>query len=477
MTDPTTVLSDANPITDVIDSELGDKRMSERYPQLIEALSFRPDASIPETFEEACERKAYYRFVENDKLDFFKLAEPHFDATAERAKQLGEVLVVHDTTTVSFNVHDEVMREHLTRQSTHRQGFLWHTSLVLAADGTRAPLGLVSAQPFVHQSDLKKGDESTRRYWENLEGVFDNESWRWLGGVEESEKRLGEIARVIHVSDRENDDFEHMVCMQQAGYDFVIRATHDRLVSTGEHRKDHEKLSEAFERAPWIGERQIKLSARKKGQASKQHPQRRARVTTVNVRAIQVEVRRPNNVPAAQAPDTIEVMAVEVLETTPPKGEEPVRWVLFTSLAGDTTEAVWKVVDIYRARWVTEEYYRALKSGCGYLKLQHRSADALLNALALKLQVAWQLLAIRFLGQHVEDISADAVTNPLQLQLLQKLKPKFLSKAPTAREVMLAIASLGGHFKHNGEPGWIVLGRGWQKLREYERGARIAMQL
>ena len=45
-----------------------------------------------------------------------------------------------------------------------------------------------------------------------------------------------------------------------------------------------------------------------------------------------------------------------------------------------------------------------------------------------------------------------------------------LPAAPTARDVLLAVAALGGHLKHNGEPGWITLGRGYEKLRTLTEG-------
>lgn len=32
---------------------------------------------------------------------------------------------------------------------------------------------------------------------------------------------------------------------------------------------------------------------------------------------------------------------------------------------------------------------------------------------------------------------------------------------PTIRDMLLVVAGLGGHIKNNGEPGWIVLGRGY----------------
>jgi hypothetical protein len=39
---------------------------------------------------------------------------------------------------------------------------------------------------------------------------------------------------------------------------------------------------------------------------------------------------------------------------------------------------------------------------------------------------------------------------------------------------MLAIARLGGHLKRNGEPGWLVLGRGYLKLLDLAQGFLIA---
>jgi hypothetical protein len=39
-----------------------------------------------------------------------------------------------------------------------------------------------------------------------------------------------------------------------------------------------------------------------------------------------------------------------------------------------------------------------------------------------------------------------------------------LPKRATARDAMLAVAALGGHLKSNGDPGWLVLGRGLNDL-------------
>ncbi len=245
---------------------------------------------------------------------------------------------------------------------------------------------------------------------------------------------------------------------------------------TGPKRKDFENLKEVLARKKWRGKRTIELSARTPEQASKIHPVRKARSATVKIRGASVEIRRPNSVAADSAPDRIEVNVVEVREVNTPTGEEPVHWLLVTSRPIDDTEQMWNVVDWYRARWTIEENFKAIKTGCAYKKLQHRSAKTLLCALAATAIVAHHLLVLRHLGRHAEHLPAKAVVTLMQLRVLEATKSKFLSTEPTAGEVMAAVASLGGHIRSNGVPGWQVLGRGWQRLLEYEHAFALGIQ-
>ncbi len=160
---------------------------------------------------------------------------------------------------------------------------------------------------------------------------------------------------------------------------------------------------------------------------------------------------------ACNAPARQSVHVVEVVETHPPDGEEPVRWVLFTSEPIACADDIWEVVDTYRARWVIEEYFKAIKTGTGYKKLQHRSAQTLLNALSAKAVVAWDLLRLRHLGRYLPDADADLVVNRVQLALLQRLRPKLVPAAATAADVMRGVAGLGGHIRQNGPPGWLLM--------------------
>ncbi|AWV89881.1 hypothetical protein [Bradymonas sediminis] len=80
----------------------------------------------------------------------------------------------HDTTKLSFPIHDDKLRENLSRRSKNRQGFLWHASLVTSADGLRAWLGLVAAKAFVHESELP--DPASKTFWEERQGLHTDEA-------------------------------------------------------------------------------------------------------------------------------------------------------------------------------------------------------------------------------------------------------------------------------------------------------------
>jgi hypothetical protein len=159
-----------------------------------------------------------------------------------------------------------------------------------------------------------------------------------------------------------------------------------------------------------------------------------------------------------------------VLESGTNGDDEPVQWLLATSEPIATTADIERVVDIYRSRWVIEEYFKALKTGCAYEKRQLESDHTLFNGLALLVPIAWQLLLLRTLARDHADIPATQALTETQVAVLVATSAKKLSPLLTVREAMLAIAGLGGHIKNNGDPGWMVLGRGFEHLLMLEKG-------
>ena len=74
---------------------------------------------------------------------------------------------------------------------------------------------------------------------------------------------------------------------------------------------------------------------------------------------------------------------------------------------------------------------------------------------------------MRNLARDEPTRDAQEVFTSDQLRLLRALLKKrrrSLAEAPTIRDAMLGIAALGGHIKNNGDPGWMVLGRGFRRF-------------
>ena len=126
------------------------------------------------------------------------------------------------------------------------------------------------------------------------------------------------------------------------------------------------------------------------------------------------------------------------------------------------------------AGWVIEEFFKAPKTGCSFERGQLESMHTLQNALALFIPIAWSLLRLRTLARDYPELPASAVLEPVEITVLQRMKLVPSRSTLTAREALLAVAQLGGPLKPNGEPGWLVLGRGHQELIAMAAGFRLA---
>jgi hypothetical protein len=73
----------------------------------------------------------------------------------------------------------------------------------------------------------------------------------------------------------------------------------------------------------------------------------------------------------------------------------PSFWFLVTAEPVETREQLELIVDAYRARWIIEEFFMALKTGCQIERRQLESYRSLSNALAIFLPIAVRLQALR----------------------------------------------------------------------------------
>ncbi len=445
--------------------DLGDPRRTLRVMKLVAAMAKHPQESLPSSVGTEAELEAAYRLLNNEHVQYDDLLAEHRDRTIARAEEAGEVLVLHDTTTCTFDHADPNEIGYLP---TGKAGFFVHTSLVVDARRHRRPLGILHVEPLWRSQRSGRGSRAKKVSGAEAAGWENRESERWGRCVQECAEHL-ESCSVVHVMDREGDKYELCSQMIEHGQRFVVRAKHNRRLSGGE---DAEFLREVLEKAPVSAMRDVYLSRREGSTAPRSQslmPARLARNAVLSIAAAQVSVRRPRNVPESHAA-SLAMNVVLVREPNPPAGQVPVDWVLLTSEPIETPEQVARIVDIYRYRWLIEEFFKALKTGCIYQERMFESRHALLNVLATSLPIAVELLWMRSRVADAPDAPAQDIVTPTQLDVLRKMGHRPLSENPTAGQVLLAIAGLGGHLKRNGAPGWQVLKRGYQRLLDYTAG-------
>lgn len=428
-----------------------DPRLGRRLGLLVSKLSVSPETSFPKALSSA-ELEAAYRFFGNPAVTPEAILSAHVDGTRRRASAEATALVVHDTTTFSFRADGK--REGLGRLNKSGQTFFAHAALCIAADGTRRPLGVAGLMTWT------RGDEK-----------LDNERARWRELVDTSAGSLAGGA-LIHVMDREADDYALFAHLIAGSHRFVIRSMHDRLLAVSTERATR-KLHDAIAQIERAVERDASLSKRVDGSRSpvqkRVHPSRSARLATLAIGAARVELKRPT--PQSDSlPATLSLNVVHVWEPNPPAGQPAVEWTLLTTEPIDTPEALERIVDWYRARWTIEEYFKALKTGCAMEARQLGDYESLVNALAVFAPIACHLLALRSAAREAPDTPAKTLATDDQIQVLRVLGRRPLPLEPTVRDLLLAIAALGGHLKHSGDPGWLTLARGYSELLTLTRG-------
>lgn len=445
--------------------DLGDPRRTRRVVEFVTAMARHPQESLPLALGTEAALEGAYRLLNNENVDFDDLLAEHRDRTVDRSRAAGEVLVLHDTTTCRFGHADPREVGYL---STGNAGLYTHVSLVVDAKRHRRPLGVLHVEPYWRTR--KSGRGSRKKHVSGKEAASwpNRESERWARGVQECHEQL-DGCPAIHVMDREADKYELFAHMREHDQRFVVRLRGDRRLSAA---SDGQSLLGVVQSQPILLTREVQIGRRKAPTAPRsrrQTPERAARCATLSITRAAVDLRRPNSLSLDHVSE-LPVNVVHVRETDPPPDQEPIDWTLLTSEPIETVADLEHIIDIYRYRWLIEELFKALKTGCLYEGRLFESRHALLNLLATSLPIAVELLWMRARVADDPDAPALDIIDAEQLEVLRAMGHRPVPANATAAQVLLAIAGLGGHLKRNGPPGWLVLYRGYQRLLDYAAG-------
>ena len=426
--------------------QLGDRRRTTRAVKLAQQVAAQPDASTPNQTGCWSDCKAAYRLFDEEDVTFAALAGPHWELT--RCRTEGVYLLLGDTTHIDIG-WDRQVQGLAPVGDGHSQGFLLHSSLMVNAH-TEEIVGL-AGQDLYYRQAAPRGETPRQRLQR------DRESQVWGRVIELVGPPRGQ-ARFIHVFDAGADNLEVFchLALQQCGWVVRLAAKH-RILKTPDGSRD--SVAAQLSKQPALGSYQLHVRARH-GRA--------ARWATLEVRSVQAAMPVPREAsPFARTSGLSEIPMgiVEVLEPNPPPGVEPLHWVLSTSEACHTFRQAWQVIEYYEKRPLVEEFHKALKTGCRLEERQYRLArrwEALTGLLSV---VAVRLLQLKSAARTNADLPANEVVPKRWIEMLQRMR-RGAGEIQTAGQFFRRLAGLGGFLgrKHDGEPGWITIWRGFEKL-------------
>jgi len=117
-----------------------------------------------------------------------------------------------------------------------------------------------------------------------------------------------------------------------------------------------------------------------------------------------------------------QLWALMAREINPPKGVEPIEWVLLSNWKIDSLKTARRLIRWYGLRWGIECWHQVLKDVCRVETRQIKSAQALGRALALDMIVAWRVLLLCRFGKAHPHLPASVLYSPEELAILEVLK-------------------------------------------------------
>jgi hypothetical protein len=415
--------------------------------------------------------KAAYRFFSNERVDEQEILSGHFQATRERFDATkGLVLVLHDTTAFSFQrdepgeigatfkVNSGKDKAGRLRQHTVC-GILMHSSLIVTTDGL--PLGLCAVKfwtrkQFKGTNALKKKINPTRV------PIEDKESMRWIDNIHQATALLNAPGRCIHIGDRESDIYELFCAAQQIDTHFLVRTCVDRLARDGSCT-----ISDEMAKVEVKSFHRVEVRDNK-GDASE---------ALLEMRYSRIRVLPPIGKQKRYPELTLTVIYAQ--EHGTPQGRERIDWKLITDLPVDSNEEAIEKLHWYASRWKIETFHKILKSGCKAEESKLRTADRLVNLIAVFCILSWRVFWMTMMNRSSSGMPAPAVFSKTECQLLDHLVPDRTRDSGVTKSLssyIVKLARLGGYLARAGDPppGNKVMWRGLCRLTDIQLGFEVA---
>jgi hypothetical protein len=437
-------------------AQLGDERRTRRLVDLADRVSRHPGGTLPDKLKSPADLKALYRLCRRREVTHHAVLTPHCAVTQQRIAQATHtLLVLHDATELDYTSNTSLTGLGQIGDGRGR-GYVCQNSLVIDPQSYEV-IGLASQLLHRRVEGIGRESRKQRRLRQS------RESRLWLQGT----AGLPADSNLVDVCDRGADTFEFLEHEMRSGRRFVIRSSQNRRLQGPQDAAQRYLHDEIRRQAP-CAEKTLEIAG---------HPGRKKRTVRLQIATLPVTVLAPAKQQGEHGNEPLSLWVVRVWEIGPPRGEAPLEWLLLTNEPLHAPADAQRVIAWYEARWVIEEYHKALKTGCGIENLQFTAEERLEPVIALLSVVALTLLNLRAAARS-EDAKTRPATQVVSRDYVDLLSAwRYQEVLPlTVHEFFFALARLGGHQnrKRDKKPGWLVLWRGWTTLQAMLTGAVAA---
>ena len=434
------------------------------------ALVARPGSCIRQLAQRSRARQLQFtRFLRNGAVTAEEIASYAAERTAARAKGR-DVVVVQDTSELALggrrakaNGYGPIGKGGAVR------GLLLHAALAIDA-GNGGVIGLVDAKVW----NRTGGKPKHRRLRETKQ----KESQRWLDSTRRAAEVLTEAANITGVSDRESDIYEHFAFRPQTTH-LIVRACQNRRIAVDDddEAKQIDRLFSHIDNLPEAGRLKVSIPAA---------PGRKARNSELAIRFSLVTLRKPRHGAAQDLPDTVTLVVVDVRESSAPDGGKPIHWRLLTTHSVASIADASRIVDLYRMRWVVEEYFHTQKTGGFDIEAADlRDPEAMIRFAAAVAVAAVSVMQLVKARDGTTDQSMLEAFEPADQPILEAISAKLEGKTerqknayPKASLAYAAwdIARLGGWDGYYGKPGPKTMRLGLEAFQRIKFGTTLGLR-
>lgn len=447
-------------------TSFSDKRLGLRLRTLLGQLTNAIGDPLPMACQDWANTKAAYRFLSNEAVGEAEILSGHFQSTHARVAAVdGFILVLQDTTEFTYkrsrpekigvigltpvgrDLHGRLERRAVC-------GLLMHGSLVITTDGL--PLGL-SAVKFWSRSKFKGTNALKRHINPTRIPIEEKESYRWLENMRQSTDLLGTPERLVHIGDRENDIYEFFCEAEAIGTKFLVRTCVNRLSGSTKHT-----IAEEMADSKVQGIHQVVIGTNGEDVAELELKYKKITVLP----PIGKQKKYPSQL----------LTVIHAKERKKPTGRPQIEWKLITNLSINSLQDAIEKLDWYAQRWKIETFHKILKSGCRAEAIKLRTADRIVNLIAIFCILGWRIFWLTMINRVAPTAPPQLALTKVEIRTLDKLRPdKIANLQKPLSDYILKIARLGGYLARAQDPppGNMVIWRGWTRLNDIVWGTMI----